>query len=79
MKKLIRIPVDQKFIDLSHQLCDEFQDWATLRNPDIVDLSDDEEIWQLQDLLIILRLGYLKMYSCECLDQDFLYLEIESI
>jgi hypothetical protein len=77
MKNIIKIPLTQEYINLSHELYDQMQRFSDLVNPGFNDVTDDEETCRLYDLFILLKLGYLKMYHCECTENTNLVLEVK--
>lgn len=77
MPQIFTFPINKKFKKLSFEIYEEVSQWAQIRNPKNIDMTDDAELSKLSDLLILLRLGYFNLHHCECkVEKENLVLEI---
>lgn len=79
MKTAFILKESKKVVKILNETYDDLLAAVKNRNPDAENLIEDEELFQLHDILVLLRLGYLKTYGVESHDgQTLKIFEIDS-
>lgn len=76
MKKVYILEESSHINTLKHKIYEDLLDLLKNRQPEITCLSEHEELFQLRHLLLLLKLGFLKVEWIQNFDKGILVLEI---